>query len=63
VPRWKYLGEPGVLVDGEFSIELETGQEFDAPDSFVPFPDPHPSFKPVNAAPAAKPAPAPAPQE
>jgi hypothetical protein len=52
--RWKYLGEAGTLVDGDFTIDLEPGQEFDAPDSFVPFPDPHPVFKPVI--PATKPA-------
>jgi hypothetical protein len=61
--RWKYLGEPGTLVDDALTIDLETGQEFDAPDSFLPEPNPHPLFKPVTAAPAAKPAPATAPQE
>lgn len=46
--RWKYLGEAGQLVDGEFVINLEPGQEFDAPDSFVPFPNPHPIYQPAG---------------
>lgn len=63
MPRFKYLGaDPCQLVDGEFVIDLEPGQEFDAPDSFAPEPNPHPSFKSVGTAPT-KPAPAPAPQE
>lgn len=59
--RFKYTGsDPCQLIDGEFFIDLEPGQEFDAPDSFVPEPDPHPSFQPVTQA---KTAPAKAPQE
>jgi hypothetical protein len=58
--RWKYTAtDPCQLVDGEFVINLEPGQEFDAPDSFTPEPNPHPSFKPVSP----KSAPAKAPQE
>jgi hypothetical protein len=58
--RYKYTGsDPCQLVDGEFVINLEPGQEFDAPDSFTPEPNPHPSFKPVSP----KSAPAKAPQE
>ncbi len=58
--RWTYVADsPGQLVDGEFVIDLEPGQEFDAPDSFQPFPNPHPVFQPVKS----KSAPAPAPQE
>jgi hypothetical protein len=62
VARYTYTGlDPCQLVDGEFVVNLEPGQEFDAPDSFVPEPNPHPSFQPVNA--KAKSAPATAPQE
>lgn len=60
--RYKYTGsDPCQLVDGEFVIDLEPGQEFDAPDSFVPEPNPHPSFRPATGTP--KSAPATAPQE
>lgn len=61
--RWKYTAADSCqLVDGEFVIDLEPGQEFDAPDSFAPEPDPHPSFQRVSAPPS-KSAPAQAPQE
>lgn len=59
--RYKYLGaDPCQLVDGEFFIDLEPGQEFDAPEAFAPQPNPHPLYQPVTQA---KPAPATAPQE
>lgn len=63
--RWKYTGsDPCQLIDGEFAVDLAPGQEFDAPESFIPEPNPHPSFRAVTAvAPPLKSAPAPAPQE
>lgn len=60
--RWKYdAADPGRL--NALDLDLEPGQEFDAPDDWAPEPNPHPVYRPVNAAPAAKSAPTPAPEQ
>ena len=57
--RWIYdAADPGVLSD--LNLRLEPGQEFDAPEDWLPSPDPHPVFKPVLVSkPADEPKPAP----
>lgn len=55
--RWIYdAADPGVLSD--LNLRLEPGQEFEAPDDWLPEPNPHPVYKPVQ-----KPAPKPDPEE
>lgn len=45
--RWKYDDpNPGRLAD--LDILLRPGQEFDAPDDWLPEPNPHPVYKPVS---------------
>lgn len=57
--RWKYdAADPGRL--NALDLDLEPGQEFDAPDDWLPEPNPHPVYKPLNQA---KSAPAPAPEQ
>ena len=41
---------PGHLVD--LGLDLEPGQEFDAPDEWKPEPNPHPVYKPADKKPA-----------
>jgi hypothetical protein len=56
--RWIYnANDPGFLAD--LSLTLTPGQEFDAPDDWLPEPNPHPVYKPATK----KSAPAIAPQE
>ena len=57
--RWVY-DDPNPAQLPELGLELKPGQEFDAPDNWLPEPNPHPVFKPagkprgvVNADPAA----------
>jgi len=52
--RWVYDAlDSGRLSD--LDLALEPGQEFDAPDDWLPEPNPHPVYKPAK-----KPAPKPA---
>jgi hypothetical protein len=56
--RWLYdANDSGYLAD--LGIELKPGDEFDAPDEWLPEPNPHPVYKPASK----KSAPAIAPQE
>lgn len=55
--RWRYQGEsPAILREQDrfkelfFERELEPGQEFEAPDNWVPEPNPHPLYAPVGDA-------------
>ncbi len=52
--RWVY-DDPNPANFPEFGLTLTPGQEFDAPDDWLPEPNPHPVFKPAGAqkAPAA----------
>ena len=61
--RWKYdAADPGRL--NALDLDLEPGQEFDAPDDWLPEPNPHPVYKPVSDnKPPAKSAPAQAPEQ
>lgn len=48
--RWLYDGnDPGTL--GELNLDLQPGDEFDAPDDWAPFPSPHPVYKPAKSKP------------
>lgn len=54
--RWRYQGEsPAILREQDrfkgffFEHELAPGDEFDAPDDWVPEPNPHPLYVPVEA--------------
>jgi hypothetical protein len=62
--RWLYdHTDPGTL--GELNLDLQPGDEFDAPDDWLPEPNPHPVYKPTLrpvSKPNKEPAP-PAPQE
>ena len=67
--RWRYQGEsPAILREQDrfkgffFERELAPGDEFDAPDGWVPEPNPHPLYVPVSDA-FAKPTAPPSPQE
>lgn len=56
--KWIYDDpNPGFLL--ELDLDLEPGQEFDAPDSWQPEPNPHPVYKPASK----KPTPTAAPKE
>jgi hypothetical protein len=45
--RWKYdAADPGHLL--ELDLDLQPGDEFDAPDDWQPEPNPHPVYKPVS---------------
>lgn len=44
--RWKY-DDPNPARLPDLNLELEPGQEFDAPDEWLPEPNPHPVFKPA----------------
>ena len=60
--RWIYQADgPGTL--GELNLELQPGDEFEAPDDWLPEPNPHPVYKPQAKPAPAKSAPAPAPEE
>jgi hypothetical protein len=50
--RWKY-DDPNPANLPELGLSLEPGQEFDAPDEWLPEPNPHPVFKPADKAPKA----------
>lgn len=57
--RWIYdAADPGVLAD--LNLRLEPGREFDAPEDWLPEPNPHPVYKPVKPKPEA---PKPEPEE
>ena len=56
--RWIYEGaDPARLSD--LNVLVQPGDEFDAPDDWLPEPNPHPILKPAHP----KSAPAPAPVE
>lgn len=62
--RWLYdASDPGTL--GALDLDLQPGDEFDAPDDWLPEPNPHPVYKPAKSKPAKPPESAPpsAPQE
>ena len=59
--RWIYQGaDPARLP--ELNVVLQPGDEFDAPDDWLPEPYPHPILKPTVSPPSNS-APAPAPVE
>ena len=56
--RWLYAAlDPGDL--RELNLRLEPGQEFEAPDDWLPEPNPHPCFRPVDVPDKSAPAQAP----
>ena len=46
--KWKY-DDPNPASFPELGLTLEPGQEFEAPDDWLPEPNPHPVFKPAES--------------